>query len=103
MSTDTLARLQAEARAQAAVAEAKARADSMATNAGASAEELVVKVNRYMHDMAFRPRSMTAIPMRSNAEMIEPEHTDEARPPQIDPDHFLKSVSVHAYYKAEQR
>lgn len=92
-----------EARAKAAIVESEARADAMIVRAEARVKELLAEHYQRLQELACRMPTMVFTPTLSDWENIVAEQIDRPLPPPVGPDLFRKVVSVIAYYKAEQR
>jgi hypothetical protein len=96
------ASLRAEGRAKTAIAEAESRAEAVRSTADARAKEIIAEQFRRVQELASRAHGTTFAPTLSR-ETIVKEQAGGSLPPAVDSNQFRGKISVHAYYKAEQR
>jgi vacuolar-type H+-ATPase subunit H len=97
------ARLGAEGRAKAAIDQAESRAEAVRSAADARAMEIIAEQLRRIQQLTVRAHGRATAPTPFEREPIVTEQADRSLTPANDPNQLRQQVSVHAYYKAEQR
>lgn len=97
------ARLRAEERAKTAIEQAESLAEAVRSAADARAMEMIAEQFRRIQQLTVQVRGRTSAPRPSDGENIVTEQADVSLTPVVDPNQLRRKISVHAYYKAEQR
>ena len=103
MNAHEQARLQAEARAKAALEEAVARAEAVTDSAEAKARQLLDEYYRRMDSLASQVPNGACSSALSDWENKVLERINRPFTPKVGPELFREVVALQAYYKAQQR